>query len=87
MPRSPQRDAGLQARHTQKLSRSHRTCRYVDSDAGLCTGQATEDGADILLCIRHLALALQAFLPSVYAKIRTDVLAEVNAALGAESVK
>jgi hypothetical protein len=35
------------------------TCRYVDRNGNRCTGEATDPEAELLLCIRHMACALE----------------------------
>jgi hypothetical protein len=78
--RLARRAKGLEARHAAKLARKPRTCRYVSVGAGLCTGEAVDQEADVLLCQKHLGRVLEVYLPPVYAKVRADLLATVAAA-------
>lgn len=53
------RKAGLEARHRSRAV----GCRYVDPNNGICGNEAVDQTASLLLCQRHLALALEMLLP------------------------
>lgn len=82
--RLARRRKGLEARHAAKLARKPRTCRYVSVGAGLCTGEAVDQDADVLLCTKHLGRVLEVYLPPIVKKIRADLLATVRDALELE---
>lgn len=77
MPRSAARDAGLKARHAEKLARTTPKCRYINEGErqGLCTAEAVDAVGEIKLCTRHLALALELLLrsPEVAYLLRSKV--------------
>lgn len=35
------------------------TCRYLDRHGNRCTGEAVDDQGELLLCVRHLAAAIE----------------------------
>src|SRR4051812_5842009 len=82
--RHARRAKGLEARHAAKLARKAPVCRYLGKVGGMCTGEAVDPEAEVRLCQRHLGLVLETVLPKVYAKIRADILAEVEKALRQE---
>lgn len=60
MPRGPERDAGLRARHARKLATITVTCRYIDDvPGGLCSFEAVDPQGEIKLCRKHLARTLE----------------------------
>lgn len=88
MPRGPARDAGLAARHAAKDARRKVLCGYLERrpegkgpnprQAGLCTAEAADPSAPVLLCTAHQADVMRDLIPRLYAKIRGDILAEVG---------
>lgn len=41
------------------------TCRYLKPDGNQCTGEVTDENAEILLCPRHLAAAVEFYTAAV----------------------
>lgn len=81
------RKIGVDQRNLRKAARTAPMCSHLDRripGEGLCSAPAADPEADIRLCAPHLARVLEPLLPKVYAKMRADILAEVEKALRQE---